>query len=495
MARLLLSSSAVSEHAYSLYALLAAGCALVVTLLIASQPPLAVLALVAIAGIAVCVLVHPVAAFALVMALSPLRTLINTEAPALLPFEIGILITTVMLGGWVAWRVARGEPLLRFRWTPLYALVGGFFAVVSLSLFSALAAGPWLNEWLKWAIMLVVIALVMSVRRWQWVAVALCVAGAGHAVVGLYTFLGGSGALHLLINDRFFRAFGSFGQPNPFGGFMGLVTPLAFALCLGAFALSVRQWRVYRRVQARTVALLVLTGICGTLTLAGVIASWSRGAWLAVGVALVVVLVMTPRLWWRRVSVLVFMVALAGGLWFSGRLPSAVTERLVSATRDLLVFDDVRGVDITPANYAIIERLAHWQAAVNMAQDRFYLGVGMGNYEIAYDNYRLINWREPLGHAHNYYLNVWAEAGIIGLLAYGVLWFGVILVSLRAMRHPDLLARSAVVGLLGSWVYLSLHSLTDSLYVNNLFLHLGFMLGLLAVLEAQTRTIVRLHTK
>ena len=51
------------------------------------------------------------------------------------------------------------------------------------------------------------------------------------------------------------------------------------------------------------------------------------------------------------------------------------------------------------------------------------------------------------------------------------------------LPDPDPLARLILVGLFGSWAYLAVHSLTDNLYVNNLFLHLGVMLGVLAVLQ------------
>ena len=53
-----------------------------------------------------------------------------------------------------------------------------------------------------------------------------------------------------------------------------------------------------------------------------------------------------------------------------------------------------------------------------MAGDRPWLGVGFGNYGAAYEEYALINWPDPLGHAHNYYLNLVAEIGFIGLGAY-----------------------------------------------------------------------------
>ena len=101
-----------------------------------------------------------------------------------------------------------------------------------------------------------------------------------------------------------------------------------------------------------------------------------------------------------------------------GILPASIVDRGSSATQELFVLADVRAVDITPENYAIVERLAHWQAAINMAEQHPWLGVGLGNYEATYNSYRLLNWEESLGHAHNYYLNVLAETGIIGLIGY-----------------------------------------------------------------------------
>lgn len=172
-------------------------------------------------------------------------------------------------------------------------------------------------------------------------------------------------------------------------------------------------------------------------------------------------------------------------MWFGGLLPASIINRVGSSTEQLFSFSDVRGVDITSANYAIVERLAHWQAALNMATDNLWLGVGFGNYEAAYDTYRLINWDEALGHAHNYYLNMLAEAGLVGLSTYLAFWLYVVWLTWRLREHPDLEVRLFAVGLFGTWVYLAFHSLLDNLYVNNLFLHLGILLGMLSHLVRQ----------
>jgi putative inorganic carbon (hco3(-)) transporter len=85
-------------------------------------------------------------------------------------------------------------------------------------------------------------------------------------------------------------------------------------------------------------------------------------------------------------------------------------------------------------------------------------------------------------------LNIFAEAGIIGLAGYMGLWLAAAWLTWQTRRHPDHLGRCIAVGLLGTWAYLAVHSLTDNLYVNNVFLHLGVMFGILAILHGHIRT-------
>ncbi|NJO06855.1 MAG: O-antigen ligase family protein [Chloroflexaceae bacterium] len=88
---------------------------------------------------------------------------------------------------------------------------------------------------------------------------------------------------------------------------------------------------------------------------------------------------------------------------------------------------DVRSVEVTPENFSVVERMALLQAGWQMFLHEPVTGVGPGNYPIAYagsnsrDPYLLHPWYYPHQHAHNYYLHMAAEAGIIGAIAYLVL--------------------------------------------------------------------------
>jgi O-antigen ligase len=455
-------------------------------LLLALLPFQVGLALLALAALLLTPLITPLAPLGALLVLAPLRALVATEAPGQMPLDFGLLGFAAVMGSWLL-RLTRRRRLLPLPVSPVLLALLPFVITTALSSYTAFSMSAWLNEWLKWAQMAVLVVICLDVvrgRAWQWLVFALVMAGAANAVLGIYQYFGGSGALHLLIDNRFYRAFGSFGQPNPFGGFMGLMLPLALAAALGY------GWRWWRRIggprrQPWALALAAFYFACAALLAAGVLMSWSRGAWLGAAASAVVLVFAAPRRWWVGALLVALLAAGAGGMAALGLLPTSITDRVASAFSETFSITDVRGVAITGENYALVERLAHWQAAVNMATAHPWLGVGFGNYEAAYPEYRLIAWRFPLGHAHNYYLNVLAETGMIGVASFAGTWLLVLWLTWRTRAHRDLQAHLMAAGLLGAWAYLAVHSLTDNLFVNNLFIHVGCMLGLLAVLYHQ----------
>jgi O-antigen ligase len=221
-------------------------------------------------------------------------------------------------------------------------------------------------------------------------------------------------------------------------------------------------------------------------------ASWSRGAWLGVGAAVLAMTATLPRKTGWGLILATSLVVAGLVLYSSGRLPASFTARLTSFVQDIRL-EDVRGVPINDANYAVIERLAHWQAALSMFRYNFWFGIGFGCYEAVYSRFALINWPIALGHAHNYYLNLVAETGLIGLIAYGLLWGAIFWQTWRVTRRARGLARGIALGLLGAWTHISVHHLLDNLYVNNSHLQIGVLLGVLAFLIQQKSETTRVY--
>lgn len=472
------------------------GTALLAGILAGSAPPSVSLPILGGAALLILSLIDLRAALFALLIFAPFKALIETESAIQLPLDIGQILLILTLGLWAMKSVAARRSL-GLTYSPIYPPLLVFLFAAALSLLQSVLVAATLNELIKWAQLTLMVALSIALATEfgvGWLVAALMASGCVQALVGVYQFQGGSGAPHLWILDfRYFRAFGGFGQPNPFGAFMGLTLPLALGALYGAF-----QTAYLHKTDRQG---LVIWAHYGLLCLAGtaiigigLLVSWSRGAWLGFGAALGVMILFGPKRRWRGLAIGLLC---AIGLIFAiltGILPDALTARFSDFAQDLSGFQDVRGVAINDANYAVIERLAHWQAAFAMAEDHPLIGVGFGAYEIAYPRYALVNWPHPLGHAHNYYLNLLAEVGVIGLGAYLLLWLSISWLTMRALGRLEGFRRGVALGLLGVWTHLAVHSLFDKLYVNNLFLHVGVLLGLISILVPVANSVAQSST-
>ena len=432
--------------------------------------------------------------------------------------DSGQLFFLLTMVAWIGRSLARKKLLIQP--TPLNLPLALFLGIGFISLLWAPARLLGILELSKWVEIWLLMQLVLdlgvgdgvSQRRWLWWVVALLLAaGASQAVAGIWQFaLRGDGPEHFAIQGgRFYRAYGSYRQPNPFGGFMHLNVGLALGGLLGVSATffdkawldAVRQlarprpggqWReiglhILRWLRGWQWPFVALTGVT-VLLLLGLVTSWSRGAWLGWGAGMAMLVLLLPRRGWHGVT----LFALAGVLfllvWQAGLIPASLLGRLTAWTADFQL-GNVRGVDISDANFAVLERLAHWQAAIDMARHNLWLGVGFGNYGPAYADYALLNWVNPLGHAHNYYLNLLAEVGVIGFIAYAILWLTVFYQTVCLIHRLEWPYRGLALGLLAAWSSLAVHHLLDKLYVNNIYLHLGVMFGLLMLLAREQQQV------
>ncbi len=422
---------------------------------------------------------EPLIGIGIALFLGPFWAWLRAQSGPLPPL-IGQYVFVLTVGIWVMRGLLRRSLYLPH--PPLLAPLLLFMGVALLSLWrpADVGAGAW--EWAKWLQILLMFLLVYArlterdgSRRMGWLIVALAVAAGFQALLGLWQFgLSSDVPEHFAIDARFYRAYGTFEQPNPYAGFLGLIGALLAGLVLAA----VWDWPAggrWRKVDYKFGLLLFASVATG----AGLLASWSRGGWMGFVAAVLGIVALLPRR--RGWGIALLMVVLIGGLglYAVDLLPASIAARLTGFL-EYSRFADVRGVGINDTNYAVIERMAHWQAALSMWRAHFWLGVGFGCYEAAYPTYRLINWPLALGHAHNYYLNLLAESGILGLLAYLVL-LGCVLARLwRVSRRMIGRKRGLALGLIGAWTHFVAHNFVDNILVNNVHLHLGVLLALSA---------------
>ncbi|GAB4506249.1 MAG: O-antigen ligase family protein [Anaerolineales bacterium] len=384
---------------------------------------------------------------------------------------VGILVA----GAWVLRVLALREPI---RWrAPLTWALLAFLFVGLVSTLGALSLSHSVKELLRWGELLVIFLAAGNLLRGRriYVAAGFVLLGAAlEGLLGLYQFFRQAGPEGFVLLGRFMRAYGTFEQPNPYAGYLGLVFPLALALVLSAPAawrevIAIRRWRV---------AAWVGVAVAAALALGGIVASWSRGAWIGLAASTATVILLRGRRWAAALLIAAALaVALLGAGAAANVLPPAIVERFADVGAYFRPFD-VRTVEVTDANWAIVERMAHWQAGWAMFGDRPWLGVGFGNYEAVYPAYAIGIWRDPLGHAHNYYINVAAEAGLVGLGAYLAVLVAALVQTGRSARRASGLARALCIGALGMLVHLCVHNVVDNLYVHGMNMLVGMALGM-----------------
>lgn len=384
------------------------------------------------------------------------------------------VLVTLVLAAWLMRMLARREFIAK--WPPLTVPLMLFSVVLCLSSLGSASLQHSIKELVKWGEVLALYVLVANEMTGRWkraLVVVLLGTGALVAVHGIFQFLFQVGPEEFVLFGRFMRAYGTFEQPNPYAGYLGLTLPLAVGLVFAGIV------PMGGRISGKW---LVWAGGSGALMAIALVMSWSRGAWFgiaaAIGVMLVAVAARSGRAAMLGVvfAVLLAYLLLAGGV---SLLPPSIVQRF-SDFMPYLGVADVRGVEVTDANFAVLERMAHWQSAIGMWTDRPWLGVGIGNYEVVYARYSLPLWPSPLGHAHNYYLNVGAEAGIMGLISYLVLWGAALLQSWKTARRARNWNWGVALGVLGVIVHLSVHNIFDNLFVHAMYLQVAILLGLIA---------------
>ena len=439
--------------------------ALPLALLLALLPVyLSALAVAGLAGAAL-VLARPRWALYFVAFTVPYQSLVDVKVYGA-SFSVTEAVILLLLVGWItqlaAGRASRPRP------SAILLAIGIVLLVFLLSTFVATDLSLSAKELLKWvelaAVYLIGTSLLETPRQRHVMLGWLVGAGVSQALVGLVQSALRVGPPHFMLGGVLMRAYGTFEQPNPFAGYLGLVLPLTVALAL--FGLRPGPWR-----RAAFSASAVL-GLAMLLSL-------SRGAWMGQVVALLLVIMTGSRA--ARHAVLTF--GLGGALVVAALwplLPSELSGRAASVVTSAVDLGSLPQETVTPENWAVLERLSQWYAGWQMFAANPILGVGIGNYNAAYDNYRLDQWPMALGHAHNHYLTIAAEAGFFGLLAY-LLFLGVAFRSGVAayQQSYDRMDKALIVGILGCLAAFATHNMFDVMFVHGMGVTVGLLLALL----------------
>jgi O-antigen ligase len=166
--------------------------------------------------------------------------------------------------------------------------------------------------------------------------------------------------------------------------------------------------------------------------------SFSKGSWLALCVVGVVSVLSVAR-WRVRIALLAGLVAAAIVI---SQVP-LIAERL-STTGD-----------------AIKGRFQIYGAAMQTLADHPIFGLGIGGYSFKF------NHVSPEPYPHDIWLTFWVEIGIVGVVAFGMIFFGLLVRGWRAWPNVQGFEKAALWGVLGALVLWGVHGLVDSPYWKN----------------------------
>ncbi len=394
------------------------------------------------------------------------------------------LVLTILAAAWLLRMAARRQVRITRSWLTLFVAL--YVGTLLISVFPTRNLGPAVKELSKWVEFLLLYLYVAGVSReseQQGIVAALLLAGMLEGLLGIYQFLRGVGPPGFILLGRYMRAYGTFEQPNPFGGYMGLLLPLAYVTVITQGRSA---WLALKR-GVPWLALFWCLAVAASLIMgAALVMSWSRGALLGLGVGIALLALALARAWLGRkfilsavaIGLLLLLLAAPEHLSLTSSAPVSLYSRLTD-TLQYVGAANLADIEITDENFAVIERAAHWLAAWRMFEQHPWLGVGPGQYADVYPSVALPRWQDPLGHAHNYVLNVMAEGGLVGLAAYLLLTVGALWMAWRAGWQRRGWPRAVAWGVLGMMGHLLAHNMFDNLYVHGMYLLVAIALGLL----------------
>lgn len=226
-------------------------------------------------------------------------------------------------------------------------------------------------------------------------------------------------------NNAYFSITGSFVNPDHYAGFLVTVAPFSGGVYFLRDKTALPKWLSLLSAATFIACLLVLP------------ATYIRGAWLAVIVGIGFIIAYKYD-WWNRFK----------------SIFHSVTKKVACATTGLVLLG-LLGWGLYTLNPDSAEgRLLIWKVTTTgMISDHPIVGAGFNRFQAQYDNYQAAYFASDAGsaqekwvagnvkQAHNEYLQLWAEFGLIGLLLVGGLLISIVIAfreALKRYRNEDI---------------------------------------------------------
>lgn len=328
-----------------------------------------------------------------------------------------------------------------------YCITISFF-VISMFL-SALFSGDiiyglkrWVDMWI-WRFMPFIVAIFL-LKNYSNAQKLMLTTFAGIIISSVYAVYQGLSGMS--------RANGFYGYPMTLAGLLCIFSPLLLIEFFERKLLGKYYW---------------LAGMAFCICNAALIFNGTRGAWLAVAIVCAMLLIYYMFKSKRNMSIIIIFVVL-------------ITSILINNAKFMYRLDTIDDFNKYQSN---TERILIWQSAWNMFKDHPVLGVGLGQYTENYrEKYVSPLAKEPhLTHAHNNFMQMLAENGVVGFAGFVIMFGYIILKNLIAWFKTRNVYALMIVS---TTVCLLLQGFTEYNVGNSAVIKMYWLvLGLLVVLD------------
>ncbi len=291
--------------------------------------------------------------------------------------------------------------------------------------------------------------------RLIWTKFFLLCFGFALALFGLIQHFAWNGKFYWFVNSTMpvSSPFGPFVNHNHFAGYLEMIVPIPFALILT------------RAVRSE---LSLIYGFAGVIMSIAVIVSLSRGGMISMICGLVFVFLFSLRskilrddasssitLFLSRIGAAAVLIVMIGaGVWWVGA--DSVIKRVEMTSLSTEIANTNTGNKTFYQSRGWI-----WRDTAAMIRDKWATGVGLGAYQTAYPIYSQQDGSLIVGQAHNDYLQVLADGGLVGAVL-ALLFIILLFVDIvRATGHRNRVMAGLALGCGGGIFAMLVHSLFD----------------------------------
>lgn len=347
--------------------------------------------------------------------------------PTIMIAALSVLISCVYLLNVLLGKIKTGNPTIVGWITFLFTLVYGLSSITSFNRNKGILIAIIVISFI--AVSYTMISFIDNKRKLSAVINTLLISGFFVSLYGIYQYFTGVQTDSSWVDTNAFetvktRVFSFFDNPNVLGEYLIIITSLG----VGMF------WKEKNKYMKSAYFIsVVFSALCLVMTS-------SRGSMIGLILALCIFVLVSEK----RFILLGIMVLFALPLI----LPDTLAQRLASA--------------ISMNDTSSLYRKSIYQACFHMFNDYTLTGIGVGAFSMVYPTYAL-NAAYAF-HAHNIYLQIALETGVLGL----ILFLGLIIFSVQKMyfgaRKINNGYKYLVTMILGGFAGLLVQGLVDNIW-------------------------------